>query len=234
MSLFGTSPPEADSPSLAPSTLRGSRSLFDDDAGPAQSAASSTLFADDDDGGSAGAGAGGSPWDMPTPRKQQSRAELVRNLLAGADVPDSYLDTFDAVVRADGSGGRLRAGGIAKVFAAARLAADQQARVMSIVVPPGADISVGRGEFNVLLALIGLAQEGEVISLDGVDERRRSEFLARPTALSELACPLGLARLLIGSLRGPMLVTHSEWGLGANECYQLSRSAPAEAARSHS
>ena len=218
MSLFGTSPPEADSPSLAPSTLRGSRSLFDDDAGPAQSAASSTLFADDDDGGSAGAGAGGSPWDMPTPRKQQSRAELVRNLLAGADVPDSYLDTFDAVVRADGSGGRVHAGGIAKLFAAARLATDQQARVMAIVVPPGADISVGRGEFNVLLALIGLAQEGEVVSLDGVDERRRSEFCAPaslPFACLALPCTLALARLLIGYLRPPIVATHLMWGLGS-------------------
>jgi hypothetical protein len=70
---------------------------------------------------------------------------------------------------------------VAKVFAAARLPADQQARIMAIVVPAaGPDIALGRSEFNVLLALIGLAQEGEVVSLDGVDERRKSELLPVP------------------------------------------------------
>lgn len=131
---------------------------------------SNSLFTDDDF-----AGAEGSPWDMPTPRKQQSRADVVRNLLPPSDVPDAYIETFDTVVREDGNAERVNAGGIAKLFAAARLGADQQAQIMSMVVPAaGGDIAVGRGEFNVLLALIALAQENETISLDTVDERRRS------------------------------------------------------------
>jgi|UniRef100_A0A0D2Y236 sorting nexin-8 len=110
---------------------------------------------------------------MPTPRKQQSRADLIRNLLPGNDVPDEYIETFDTVVREDGSGGQVTSGGVAKLFATARLGADAQARIMSLVAPGGGDVLLGRNEFNVLLALVGLAQEGEVISLDGVDERRK-------------------------------------------------------------
>ncbi|TDZ73420.1 Sorting nexin mvp1 [Colletotrichum trifolii] len=164
MSLFGSSPPAGSSTitSVAPS-----RSLFDEE--PMNKSGSNSLFTDDDF-----AGAQGSPWDMPTPRKQQSRADVIRNLLPAGDVPDAYIETFEAVVREDGSAGRVNAGGIAKLFAAARVGADQQAQIMSMVVPAaGGDIAIGRGEFNVLLALIALAQEDESISLDTVDERRR-------------------------------------------------------------
>ena len=167
MSLFGTSPP-SDAPAILSSPMRASRSLFDEDA-PAKESASS-LFASDDP-----PGPGGSPWDMPTPRKKQSRADLVRTLLPTADVPDSYIETFDTVVRDGGGGGRINADAVAKVFAAARLDAEQQASVMALVAPGGGDVAIGRGEFNVLLALVGLAQEGESVSLDGVDERRKSK-----------------------------------------------------------
>ncbi|RGP79231.1 sorting nexin mvp-1 [Fusarium longipes] len=164
MSLFGSSPTE-DSPDLSSSgpARRGGTGLFDNETAPKSS---NSLFADDDDSHD-------SPWDMPTPRKQQSRADLIRNLLSGSDVPDSYIETFDTVVREDGSGGQVTPGGIAKLFATARLGADAQARIMSLVAPGGGDIKLGRNEFNVLLALVGLAQEGEIISLDGVDERRK-------------------------------------------------------------
>ena len=76
---------------------------------------------------------------MPTPRKKQSRADLVRNLLSGADVPDDYIETFDTVVREDGRAGQVTAGGVAKLFASARLGADAQARVMSLVAPEGTE-----------------------------------------------------------------------------------------------
>lgn len=134
----------------------------------------SALFADDDDDSGAS-----SPWDMPTPRKQTTRADLIRGLLPPSDVPDSYVNTFDNVVRDDGSGGRVTSGGVARTLAAAKLSADDQARVMAVLAPLGSDgeLNLGRSEFNVLLALVGLAQEGETVSLDGVDERRRSESL---------------------------------------------------------
>jgi sorting nexin-8 len=35
---------------------------------------------------------------------------------------------------------------------------------------------LGRGEFSVLLALVGLAQEGEDLTFDAVDDRRKSEL----------------------------------------------------------
>jgi sorting nexin-8 len=168
MSLFGSSPTEEE-PTMVTSPAR-SRSagggLFEAESASKQS--SSSLFADDD-------GAGGSPWDMPTPRKQQSRADLIRSLLPASEVPDSYIEVFDIAMREDGSSGRITSGGIAKLFAAARLGADAQARIMSLVAPGGHDVNLGRNEFNVVLALVGLAQEGEIVSLDSVDERRRSK-----------------------------------------------------------
>ncbi|KAK3334304.1 sorting nexin mvp-1 [Neurospora tetraspora] len=184
MSLFGSSPPDDSAALNSAKIANSSRStLFDNEAPTTRSG--SALFADDDDD---------SPWDMPTPRKQRSRADLIRNLLPSGDVPESYIETFDAVARTENSGstnGRITAGGVARTLAAAKLGADDQARIMGIIAPTGAGgsggdgangeeanssaagLDLGRNEFNVLLALIGLVQEGEVASLDGVDERRR-------------------------------------------------------------
>lgn len=169
MSLFGTTPPNEPS-SLGDSGLRPSRvSLFDDD-GPTNRSGSDSLFNDDELSGSGA----GSPWDMPTPRKQQSRADLIRGLLAGVQVPDSYVEAFDHALQEDGRGGKVSAAGISKTLAAAKLGADEQALVMSIISPNGDEVELARDSFNVLLALIALAQEGETVSLDGVDERRRN------------------------------------------------------------
>ncbi len=198
MSLFGTSPPNDGSPSLGDSSVGRSRnSLFDDDdGGPTTRSTSDSLFNDDDH--LDGSRSSGSPWDMPTPRRQQSRAELLRGLLAGADIPDSYAEAFDRAVAEDGDGNvdgdmdgktggssRVTRSAVARTLAAARLGADNQARIMAALATPagsGNDAApIGRNEFNVLLALIGLAQEGETPSLDGVDERRRSK-LNKPEA----------------------------------------------------
>ncbi|KAI0010214.1 hypothetical protein F4779DRAFT_578563 [Xylariaceae sp. FL0662B] len=179
MSLFGTSPPN-DSSSFDNSTMaRSKNSLFDDD-GPMTRSTSDTLFNDNDLEGSGAA----SPWDMPTPRKQQSRADLLRALLDGVDVPEIYIEAFDQAVREDGSSGKITNSGVTKTLAAAKLSADDQAQIMGMLAPGGGDISFGRNEFNVLLALIGLAQEGEAVSLDGVDERRRN--LPRPQLSSTI------------------------------------------------
>lgn len=185
MSLFGTSPTENEPSALAsPGRNRGGRAgggggggLFDDEA-PQQKSSGGGLF--DNDGGNGD----DSPWSMPTPRKQQSRAQMVRNLLPSSDVPDAYIETFDRV--SEGAGA-VSADGVAKVFAAARLHEPAtQTRIVTQVAPDthGDDVQLGRAEFNVFLALVGLAQEGEVISLDGVDERRKSKcsmyYLMRP------------------------------------------------------
>ncbi|KAI2636280.1 hypothetical protein GGS26DRAFT_548376 [Hypomontagnella submonticulosa] len=174
MSLFGASPPNESSSGI-PSMAR--TSLFDEDD-PMTRSTSDTLFNDDDFGGSGTA----SPWDLPTPRKQQSRADLLRKLLEGVEVPDSYIEAFDTAAREDGSGGKITSSGVTKTLAAAKLSADDQAQIMGILAPSGSLESIGHNEFNVLLALIGLAQEGESVSLDGVDERRRN--LPQPRLLS--------------------------------------------------
>jgi len=180
MSLFGSSTPPGDTPSMHSSFARSRHSLFDDEPSMSRSN-SNSLFNDDE-----AASGPDSPWDMPTPRKQQSRAELVRSLLPGSDVPDSYIEAFDALASDDG--GRITPAGVSRTLAASKLDADEQARIMAIVAPGGGDATLGRNEFNVLLALIGLAQEHEPVSLDSIDERRRrTNFLhfQRPLILSD-------------------------------------------------
>ncbi|KOS20931.1 Sorting nexin mvp1 [Escovopsis weberi] len=182
MSLFGTTP--SDDANDHPSAIRrGGSGLFDEPVSGRNS--TNTLFEDGDTGAA-------SPWDLPTPRRQQSRAELIRSLLPSSEVPDSYIDIFDTVVREDGVDDEaVTAAGVAKLFHLARLDADAQARIMSLVAPGGdsSDVLLGRNEFNVLLALIGLAQEGDIVSLDGVDERRRKPVLPLVADLSSARMP---------------------------------------------
>lgn len=167
MSLFG------DDDSLPPTVTSKSRlSLFDDEPSPAPGSKSS-LFADDE------SAPGSSPWVMPTPKKA-SRGDLVKTLLPASDVPDSYIDTFDDVTKmGDGVGGKMSGAGATKVLSAAKIGADDQSRIVSIISSGGQLSDLSRNEFNVLLALIGLAQEHEDITLDSVDERRRSQFFLR-------------------------------------------------------
>ena len=167
MSLFGSSPPEEPSQS----TRSGkSQSLFDDDR--ATGAANSSLFDDGD-------GTGPSPWDMPTPKKS-AKGDMVKTLLPATSVPESYVDAFDLVLEAgfEAGPGSVTLAGAKKLFESSGLDADEQARIVNLITggqePSG---GLGRSEFNVLVALIGLAQEREELTLDGVDERRRSTFL---------------------------------------------------------
>lgn len=163
MSLFGTSPPEA----AQPSSNANPKSLFGDDTATA-STSNSSLFADN--AGDA------SPWSMPTPKKA-ARRELVKNLLPATDVPESYIDSYDTVLDSkDRVGAGIGLTGIKNILASSGLSAADQAKILNFVVPGGQESAtgLGRSEFSVLLALIGLGQEGEEITLDGVDERRRS------------------------------------------------------------
>jgi sorting nexin-8 len=170
MSLFGTTPPSA--AAADPSSVSRSSLFEDESGGPEASTSRSSLFANDDSSGPAS-----SPWDLPTPKKA-SRAELVQQLLSATEVPESYIDTFDSLVEAGevtGAGVSLK--GVTNLLRSSSLSTKDQARVLEVLLPKGHELSGGlrRGEFNVLLALIGLGQEGEVISLDGVDERRKSK-----------------------------------------------------------
>ncbi|KAG5913515.1 hypothetical protein E4U53_004846 [Claviceps sorghi] len=188
MSLFGTSPPETErdarpssssssrppsssSPATGRQPAARSGGLFDDDL---HKASSGGLF----DDGSAARDSAESPWDMPAPRRRKSRRDMVRSLLPAADVPESYVDVFDAVDREGAGDGRVRAAAIAKLFANAGVDGPDQMHIMGLLAPgvESDHVSLGQDEFNVLLAMVALAQEGEVVSLDAVDERRRGTF----------------------------------------------------------
>lgn len=163
MSLFGSSPEES-APINTASKSRNS--LFADEGSPAGS--KSTLFAEDDAPTS-------SPWGMPTPKKA-ARSDLIKNLLDSSSVPDSYIDTFENILKVDGRGGKVTPAGITNVLSAGNLGADEQSRITNLISSGGQLTDLSRNEFNVLLALVGLAQEHEDITLDGVDERRRSQY----------------------------------------------------------
>ena len=160
MSLFGDESP-------APAS-KSRLSLFDDDDASPAPGSKSSLFDNDNAPGS-------SPWGIPTPKKA-ARGDLIKSLLPASDVPDNYIDLFDNVVNGgDGVGGKISAAGVTRVLSAGKLGADEQSRIMSLISSSGQLSDLSRNEFNVLLALIGLAQEHEDITLDGVDERRRSQ-----------------------------------------------------------
>lgn len=154
-------------------------SLFDDEAKPTNRS-SSSLFADESFGDD-------SPWSFPTPKKA-ARGSLVKSLLPASDVPDSYIDAYDALLEAgEGEGNVVSLGAVRGLLGDSGLPDEAQARILDVVSPRGQErAGLGRGEFNVLFALVGLAQEDEDITLDSVDERKRSESAAalRPRAQS--------------------------------------------------
>ena len=166
MSLFGSSPDDS-SLSARPARPSQKPSLFDDEQAPGPKPGNS-LFEDEGTNG-------GSPWDMPTPKKA-GRSDLVKRLLPASDVPESYIDAFDALRETNykGEGGQIGITGARKIFEGCGLDTSEQERILKLVTG-GQQSGIGRNEFNVLLALIGLSQESEEASLDSVDERRRSE-----------------------------------------------------------
>jgi sorting nexin-8 len=162
MSLFG----EEDVPARA----KQSSSLFDDDAKPAGKTGSG-LFSDELDGND-------SPWGLPTPKKAD-RASLVKSLLPASEVPDAYIDAFDALLEAgEGVGNGVSLEGAKRLLGG--LPSESQAKILEIVSQPGQErAGLGRSEFNVLFALLGLAQDGDDVTLDSVDERKKSECSRR-------------------------------------------------------
>ncbi|KAJ5120734.1 uncharacterized protein N7515_010122 [Penicillium bovifimosum] len=171
MSLFGTSPED---PSMGDSAHRSKSSLFADE--PATGG--SSLFADDD------GDENGPPWNIQNnTAKRTARRDLVRTLLPTADVPESYIDAYDLILN---SGDRVGSGigltSVREILSSSGLTATDQSKVLNLVSSGDHESfsGLGRGEFNVLLALVGLAQEGEDLSLDAVDDRRKK--LPQPKA----------------------------------------------------
>jgi len=164
MSLFGSSP---DDSSLQDSgAQKGSNSLFDDDHAPGAKSHGS-LFDDNEHNID-------SPWSIPTPKKT-GRGNLARSLLPAAAVPESYIDAYDVLLDSEyrTDSGTVSTSGAKKLLEGTGLEEVEQERILKLV-SGGKDLpnGFGRNEYNVLLALIGLSQEKEEATLDGIDERR--------------------------------------------------------------
>ena len=166
MSLFGTSPES--SGTTRSSTKQPSKSLFEDEARPASNA-NNSLFADDN--------GNDSPWSIPTPKKA-GRSELIKNLVPTANAPESYVDAFDTILESEGStNGRVSSAAVKKLLQNSGISSGEQSSISGIIFSGGnAAADLERNTFNVLLALIGLAQEDEEATLDGVDERRKGRI----------------------------------------------------------
>ena len=168
MSLFGSSPEESGL-STPPARSDQKSSLFNDEQ-PANAKGGSSLF-DDNSTNDA------SPWSMPTPKKP-STANPVKTLLPANAVPESYIDTFDALRTTEykAEDGQINVSGARKLFEGSGLDGAEQDRIVNLVTGGHGNL-LGRNEFNVLLALVALSQEGEeASSLDSVDERRKSTY----------------------------------------------------------
>ena len=164
MSLFGQ-----DSKVSDPTTQTEQKSLFQDEPSPAPKSHSS-LF--DDNGDSTH-----SPWSMPTPKKT-ARSELVKTLLPATAVPESYIDAYDALLESEfkAVSGKIGLLGAKKLLESSGVNNAEQSRILGLVLSGQENASeIGRNELHVLLALIGLSQKQEEVSLDGVDERRGSK-----------------------------------------------------------
>lgn len=166
MSLFGSSPENS---LMGNSVQQSKASLFADEPG---AGASSSLFADDD--------TSSSPWNANT-NKRASRQQLLKTLLPGLDVPESYIDAYNQVLNVgDRVGSGIGLTSVREILSGSGLRATDQERILNLVVSDGestnTNVGVGRGEFNVLLALVGLAQEGEDLTYDAVDDRRKSRL----------------------------------------------------------
>ncbi|KAH0556725.1 hypothetical protein GP486_005488 [Trichoglossum hirsutum] len=172
MSLFGTS--REDALAAKPTS---SRALFNDEVHEAKR--QSSLFADDDPA------SGDSPWGLPTPRKI-AKGDLIKTLLPSSGVPVSYIEAYDAALSSgDTVGTGLSLAGVKTVLGNSGLSAGDQDRVLKVVVPgPEPTRGLERGEFNVLMALIGLVQEGEEPTLDGIDERKNNLPLPHSPSLA--------------------------------------------------
>lgn len=103
----------------------------------------------------------------------------MKTLLPAADVPESYVDAYDQILNAgDRAGSGIGLTSVREILSGSGLSATDQDKIFNLVISTDGDNSngLGRSEFNVLLALVGLAQEGEELTFDAVDDRRQSEI----------------------------------------------------------
>jgi len=160
MSLFGDSPPRQ--------KPQDKSNLFDESS--SNKNAGSGLFADQEtyNGDS-------TPWDMPTPRKNAKRT-LIRTIIGEDDVPELYDRAFNVLIQRDEStDGTVSADTVRRFLAEDCNIQQSQANVIFNIINTGQSPRFIKAEINVLLALVGLAQEeGEDVNLDSVQERRKT------------------------------------------------------------
>lgn len=125
------------------------------------------LFGDED--------TSGDPWSLPAPRTGGKKTgPSASTLLNSTDTPDAYGVLFS---QAGPSGDRITFTNLRKMLDNSGLSSAVIDRIVELVLPSSSEFDrvergVSRGEFNVAMALIALAQEGEDITLDSVDERK--------------------------------------------------------------
>lgn len=109
-------------------------------------------------------------------------SDITKTLLTpeNASIPEEYVDYYDALLAQYAAPNGISVEGVGKILLEAGVDSTARERIWGVIMRGGKE-SVGRDEVNVLLAMIGLAQEGDEISIDGVDYRRRSEF-ANPSS----------------------------------------------------
>ena len=114
--------------------------------------------------------------------------DIIKSLLnqGNSNLPSVYGELYERVVgesSAPGFGGGVSVNGVRRVIEEGGLDEDVGVgrRIREAIVGVGMGVSlgdgIGRGEFSVLLAMVGLAQEGEEVSIDAVDDRRRRKYL---------------------------------------------------------
>lgn len=172
MSLFSSSPETTVFHTPSTSNKRTSNTLFEPDNAKQKTdiSASGSLFADD-------TSKVNSDWGFPT-AKRHSKVNLVDKLLPSDEVPQEYIEVFDLLLQGSGSTKAVPLSEIQQLLDTTELEPSTRKQILQIITSGGgaATKDFSRGEVNVLLALIGLAEEAEDLSLDAVDERRKRTF----------------------------------------------------------
>lgn len=132
------------------------------------------------------------------PSRRPASVEVVRTLLTSenADLPNIYTFFYDSFATQfrSGDGMGVSADGVRRLLDESEVDDENMERIWSIVMKGGKE-SIGRDEFNVLLAFVGLAQEGDEVTIDGVDDRRKGELPLLPLFLISGFPPADVCRL---------------------------------------
>ncbi|KKA30280.1 hypothetical protein TD95_003875 [Thielaviopsis punctulata] len=236
MSLFGSSPPSPGVPPPG-AAKRRSLFDADSDSGPDPGLAhssrqASALFADPapsshavftttSPSSSSSRSASPSPWSASSRRRTRpkSRAEIIRSMLPSATADSAVPDAYDSLW-ADALRDEARRRGELHVSMLGEQAVDEaldaamvkdgaaRATIREIVVPEAGDAFVGRGEYNVLLALIGLVQAGAEPTLEAHEHDNQAQLESEPAVDPGAAASRPAVNAIQDSARDSPPVSH--------------------------